>query len=233
MPLSRCVHVVLVSTGATIAVIGCSPKTPVTHNTTMNTTSPEDPTSNQTASQNPVPTTSEILRMTPDELGEYAFEHEPLPFVGDNLSRNDPKQAQSVFGTRYKTHDGTVYASNQYHIIDSWSGSVAGKTFLLDIYKQNDGAHYVMGLADNGYITFSKTFDQNIWITNFTGSYMVFATPNAAQGNPTYALNLATGQFVTDDETARKMSGILMGGYPGEIMGLPKGFKGDVSCQKH
>jgi hypothetical protein len=174
-----------------------------------------------------VPTSSEILHMSPDELAKYALDHGPLPFAGERIARIDPQQATSVFGTRDRTQDRTTFNRSQYHIIDSWSGSVSGKTFLLDIYKRNDGGCYVMGLADATHVTFSKTFHENIWIINFTGSYMVFATPNAAQGTPKYALNLATGQLVADSEMAQEMSGILMGGYPGEIGGLPQDFEGD------
>ncbi len=78
-----------------------------------------------------------------------------------------------------------------------------------------NGAH-VKALQVNGFV----------WIENFTGSYVVFATPNPAQGNLTYAINLLNGEMISGAHSniPWEMSGESVGAYSNLISGIEGNF---------
>ncbi|GEO28093.1 hypothetical protein AAC03nite_38780 [Alicyclobacillus acidoterrestris] len=174
------------------------------------------------------------LNMTPQKLASYNVKHgQPLPFAGQNVTRSVPKQALSItnpnsasmFGATIQTKNAGSFPSNQFKVIDRWTGSIQEQSFTIEIDKKSEGNKYIIGVASGSKET-AYAFNQQPWITNFTGDYMVFATPNPAQGNPIFAINLNTGVLTQPSQITREMSSAYpgMGGYSTMISGLPQQY---------
>ncbi|MHB1683448.1 MAG: hypothetical protein ACYCYO_11605 [Bacilli bacterium] len=96
---------------------------------------------------------------------------------------------------------------------------------MLEIDKERAGNTYIVGVM-YGKRSHAIVLHNPVWITNFTGSYVVFASPNPAQGHPYYAINLMDGKVLPNQNVPSsvvyQMSGQTMGGYGSEIIGLPR-----------
>ncbi|MFX4302335.1 hypothetical protein ACOJUR_08775 [Alicyclobacillus tolerans] len=161
------------------------------------------------------------------ELANYANTHGPMPFNSKNIHRSVPNQNLSIFGSYIVTKNNSKFNSNSFKMVDFWNGTLKEQVFALEIAKQTGGSKYIVGL-DYGKKSEAFVFPNRIWITNFTGDYVVFYVPSPAQGNPVYALNLYNGTLLPNQTVSsnmvKEMSGIRMGGYSLEIAGLSKSY---------
>lgn len=177
-------------------------------------------------------TNEQLAKMSPAQLSSYNMKNnKPLPFAGTSVTRDIPNppinvsspKAASIFGSTIQTSD-QHFPANKFEVIDRWTGSIQGVNFDLEVDKKTDGSKFVVGIAD-GPKEHTYIFNSQPYITNFTGSYVVFATPNPAEGHPYYTLNLQTGSL-TFSNTAYQMSNDYRAksGASGLIVGLPKAY---------
>ncbi len=179
-------------------------------------------------------TEAQLAAMTPQQLAKYRDQHGvPLPFASRNIVRHTTKSpllisnpdSSSMFGVPKFFADGIEYPSNLFYVWDQWAGSIQNHTFTLEIDKERAGNTFIVGVM-YGKRSHVIVLHKPVWITNFTGSYVVFATPNPAQGHPYYAINLTNGKVLSNgnipESVVYQMSGQDMGGYGSEIIGLPR-----------
>ncbi len=184
---------------------------------------------------------AQLAKMSSQDLTAYNKQHnQPLRFASGDITRNVPKQpllvsnpkSGSMFGSQtlqITDNNNTPhsvanfsYPSKNFQVIDQWHGTIQRQSFLLEIDKKTDGGLYIVGVM-HGKMSTSYVFNKQPWITNFTGSYVVFASPSPANGNPYYAINLTTGNLLSN---AMDLSPYwqTMGGYSGSIEGLPLSY---------
>lgn len=170
-------------------------------------------------------TDEQLAAMTPAQLAQYREKHgTPLPFASKDVSRVSPGKSQVFYGaSSVLTVNKRTLQAADFKVVDLWSGTIQGKAFQLQIDKSQNGGEFVVDVWSGSKGT-AMTLSKQPWITNFSGSYVVFATPNPAQGNPMYAINLSTGEILQNRTDVRAMSGVGMGGYPSVISGLPKQY---------
>ncbi|MHB1684566.1 MAG: hypothetical protein ACYCYO_17360 [Bacilli bacterium] len=173
-----------------------------------------------------------------------------LPLFGGKIERLSPLTAPSALPSGYKARvqfktaptEVIPYTPQEFHTVDAWRGTLYGKPFTLDVYQNaaNDKAAYaqhqphlyMVGVSYNGRPLQAVVFNQPIWWVRFTANFVTFAAPNPANGNPVYALDLTTGQFLTN-QTAIQIAGYwneMRGGYSGEIAGLPFSTPSEVGA---
>gem|GEM_PF-3846513 len=157
----------------------------------------------------------------------------PLPFASRNIVRHTTKSplpisnpdSASMFGVSNFTAGGIEYPSNKFYVWDQWVGSIQNHAFMLEIDKERAGNLYIVGVM-YGKRSHAIVLHNPVWITNFTGSYVVFASPNSTQEHPYYAINLMDGKVLPNQNVPSsvvyQMSGQTMGGYGSEIIGLPR-----------
>jgi hypothetical protein len=185
-------------------------------------------TASLNSTMNSQPSKAALAKMTPKELANYAQSHGgPLPSAGTNVQRVDPSKSQVFFGApSVSTVNNKTVQATDFKVVDFWSGTIQGNAFQLQVSKATNGKTFVVDVWSGSKGTAIELSKQP-WITNFTGSYVIFASPNPAQGMM-YAIDLANATIVPNStlnsEYIRLMSGIGMGGYPGQIEGLPNTY---------
>lgn len=174
-------------------------------------------------------TGAQAAALTPKQLGAYREKHgTPLPFAGKDMQRTAPSKSSVFFGaSSVRTSDGSTYKAKDFQVADLWTGTIQNTSFRLQIDKSKSDQVFIVDVWANSR-GFAMKLVKQPWITNFTGSYVVFATPNPAQGNPMYAINLQRVTLVQNNtmnnEYIWEMSGVGMGGYPSGIAGLNKQY---------
>ncbi|MCF8564572.1 hypothetical protein LLE49_07415 [Alicyclobacillus tolerans] len=187
-------------------------------------------------------TAKQLANMPAQELANYNKQHnQPLPFASNDITREIPKQPLLVSNPKSgsmfpqtihvtvitdSTNHGVPniqYNANQFQVIDHWAGTLNGKPFEIEVDKKTGGSTYLVGIA-NGPRETAYSFSKQPYITNFTGSYMVFATPNPAQENPFYAINLQTGALNTAQAYEMSNDYGTVGGASGNIEGLSQPY---------
>jgi len=174
-------------------------------------------------------TDTQLANLTPKQLGAYRENHgSPLSFAGKDVRRVAPNKSSVFFGaSSVQTSDGSTHKAQDFEIVDMWTGTIQSTSFRFQIDKAKSGKGFVVDVWA-GNQGFAMALAKQPWITNFTGSYVVFGTPNPAQGNPMYAINLKTASIVRNSsmnkEYVWELSGVGMGGYPSGITGLNKQY---------
>ncbi|WP_157071015.1 hypothetical protein [Alicyclobacillus acidiphilus] len=164
---------------------------------------------------------AELESLTPEQIAQYRIKHGYCPpFSGENVRRNSLNEKNSILG------DLGNYKLTNYKMMDSWEGIVGGKVFQLEVDKSTDGKQYILSSTYGAKAYKPNVFLKPIWITNFTGRYVVFAVPTPANGNPMYALDLTTGALVSShtNHWVVPMSSAGVGGYGTNITGLTQKY---------
>lgn len=166
---------------------------------------------------------SQLVSMSPEALAQAAqMSGTPLPSASQDITRRVLTQILAANNPSSGSAFPNNFGNGNFNVVDQWSGTIEGKAFKLEVDMKPDGRQYVIGMT-SGTTTAAVNLDKQPWITNFTGSYVVFASPNPAQGNPMFAINLTTGSILKDSGIVRQMSGITgKDGYTSTISGLAK-----------
>lgn len=189
---------------------------------------------------------SASARMSAEQLGQYSRFHGGLPpFGGIQVVRVKPSRAIPAIPRNfrvtsapvYRGHDWTVSRSggtrfnpHAVTILDSWQGSLLGRPFVLDIYREKSTRQIIVGVsyAHRALLAYALHSTRYI-LRNFTGSYAVFAVPNL-DSRIGYAVRITTGQVITA-QTGHLLALKLTGCYPcvgaygaNYITGLPTRF---------
>ena len=175
-------------------------------------------------------TEAQLMAMTPAELGNYNSQHVvPLPFGNQSIFRSPIQKGATVRQSFVTTVNGGKYAGSDFDIIDQWNGSVTpGQSFEVGVAKEKNGSKYMLWWDYGRAYEKAMVLDNQVWITNFTGNYVVFDSPTPAPGNKMYAINLRTGELLPNanvsDSIVRAMSGVKNGQFGHSILGLPKQY---------
>ncbi len=206
-------------------------------------------TANRATNRAELQTAATSPGLTAQELANLGVQGK-LPLFGGKIERLSPWAARSALPSGYKARvqfktastEAIPYTAQEFRTVDAWRGTLYGKPFTLSVYENaaNDKAAYaqhqprlfMVGVSYNGRPLQAVVFNQPVWWVRFTANFVTFATPNPANGNPVYALDLITGQFLAN-QTAIKIAGYwneMRGGYSGEIAGLPFSAPSEVGA---
>ncbi|WP_206920052.1 hypothetical protein [Alicyclobacillus suci] len=106
--------------------------------------------------------TSELASMSSTQLGQYNIEFKKvLPFAGENVVRHVPSsqilvsnpKSASMFGENFISINGTHYPSNEFDVVDSWTGTIQGNAFMIEVDKQVNGSKYIVGVMHGKQIS--------------------------------------------------------------------------------
>jgi hypothetical protein len=168
---------------------------------------------------------SRLASMSPEQLIHSAEKNgTPMPFASRDITRRVLPPELTVDSPNSRSAFPNSFGNGNFFVVDQWSGTIQGKAFKIEVEMKPDGKQYIIGMT-SGTTTAAVRLARQPWITNFTGGYVVFATPNPSPGNQMLAINLTTGNTLKDSREVRQMSGITgNAGYPTHIGGLNKPY---------
>ena len=131
-----------------------------------------------------------------------------------------PRNFRVASAPVYRGHDWaapqsgmTRFNPQDVAILDSWQGSLLGKPFVLDIYREESTRQVIVGVSYARRPLLACALHSTRYILrNFTGSYAVFAVPSL-DSRIGYAIRITTGQVITA-QTGHLLILKLLGCYP-------------------
>jgi hypothetical protein len=113
---------------------------------------------------------------------------------------------------------GLTYSNTKFQTVEEFTGTLKGKSFMLDFYREPSDGIAVGVSYDHRPVYFGWGPAPQFNILNFTGSDVVLGSPAAGAY---LAIDLISGQLITKTEQVVALKGYQGLQPPKDILGLP------------